>query len=287
MSKIPVFIFILYFNVLVSQFKAGTVNALPTQQKTNDDSIWSKILVKQRLQNGVIIEIGSEIYKAKKTKKENNNGILGNGQYEIIFSADSATFNEVWQPLKGNCIDAFKGEKISARRWIKKLNLLSNKYNSYFEMLELRFKARLIESIVEEGLVSLGFDKKEVKDDIVILDNGTSLDGKFVCFVDLSAMAKYTKTWKARTPTPPHKSFKAFNSKEIFDADVLISLYDGKRDTLDLFPPHIGLIRKGFFNHCLEALHCIFNGGLKCNLAAKNALRVKYRIQSERLAKEK
>lgn len=201
--------------------------------------------------------------------------ILGSGQYEIIFNEDSTLFSESWLPLKGNFIHEFKGENIRYSRWIGDQVIRSEQSLNYHSMLAKRFTARLIECVVEEGLINLGFNANEVRSDIMILDQGTTLDGKFVCFSTEEIREKYIIGWRKRIPTPTHKSKRAYNSSEIFRADVLISVYDGRKNASDSHPLHIGLIRKGLFNHSIEALSCLIPWRKECNLAKKNALRIR------------
>ena len=268
--RIRPLVFILLFTIYFDFIEA---------RETPEDSLVFKINLSQKQTNGTIKELGSQVFIAKGNSTKEP-AILGNGVYDIVFSADTNTFSETWRPSAGSFIEEFKGENIITRRWIKNLDLAKGTNLTYYKLLEKRITARLIEGTIEKGLIKLNFNPEEVKREVQVLESGTELDGKFACFTNDEVGKKYIKGWRRRTPTPMHRSRKAYNSAEIFNADVLICVYDGRKNLEDAYPTHIGLIRKGLPDHSFEAFLCIIKRKKGCNAAKKNILRIQKKLKA-------
>jgi len=197
--------------------------------------------------------------------KEDNYGPLGNGTYTVNKKADG-TYTEEFKPGEGNSVNGFYEEGISQSRWIE-----GDKQGGY----STRLGARLIEKMTEDGLVAMGFDEKQVQRDVVVLEtDDKSFKGKFAAFASADVVGKYTSGWESSSPSSPHKSNSAYESGELFSSDVGIKVYDGAKSATDNVGTHIGLVRKGAFDHRSEALDAVLFGNA-VNIGLRNAYRVK------------
>lgn len=232
------------------------------------------IIVKQYGINGSLKEIGKEQllnpqHHTKKTKP-----VLGSGRYIIEFSFDSATFNEHWIPNNKMSVNEFHEVNVSTQKWVTRSTNSKHKPITYFELFEKRIQVRYLEDIIESGFISLGFNEKEVQEEIIISDTNELFSKKFMFFKNEIYSEKFTNQWKARTPTSPHRSIKAYNSPELFSSGLCIVIYDGGKDTMDMVPVHIGLIHKRFLRHVLETVPCFLPFCSDCNLATKNMKKI-------------
>ena len=197
--------------------------------------------------------------------KPENYGPLGNGTYTVNKKSDG-TFTEEFKPGEGNSVNGFYEEGISQSRWIE-----GDKQEGY----STRLGARLMEKMTEDGLVAMGFDERQVQKDVIVLEtDDKNFKGKFAAFASADVVGKYTNGWESSSPSSPHKSNNAYESGELFTSDVGIKVYDGAKSPTDNVGTHIGLVRKGGFDHRSEALDAVLFGNA-VNIGLRNAYRVK------------
>lgn len=204
--------------------------------------------------------ISPEITKVN-YKNVEDYGPLGNGTYSVTMFLDG-TFSEQYVPDKGNSISAFSTSNISQKRWIEK---------GKFCGLETRLNARLIEGVIENALVSQGFNKNQAREDVQVLEtDNVAFKGKFATFKEGSS-EKYTSKWEKATPSNPHFSNIAKISNEVGNSDVLIKYYDGAKS--NTISNHIGLVREGFLDHLTESIRAKVDS--KINIGVENAKKLK------------
>src|SRR5665213_989436 len=180
-------------------------------------------------------------------------GPLGEGTYTADKQANG-TFSENFDPAKGNSVNGFYADGLSQSRWTE------DKGN--FGGFETRLDARLIEKQAEDGLVSLGFDQKQVQKDVVVLEtDNPSFKGKFAGFASDDVANKYTSAWSDRPFSDPHKSNKAVGSKPLGSSGLELKYYDGAQSKNDAVPGHLDLERAGLLSHVLDYIEGKYGSG--------------------------
>jgi RHS repeat-associated protein len=173
----------------------------------------------------------------------NNNsdsyGPLGNGTYTVNKQADG-TFDEKFDPDKGNSVAGFEQKGVSQSRWIG-----GKDQGGY----ETRLEGRLVESSTENALISLGFNKTEVQRDVQVLEtDDIKFKGKFATFAN-GTSDKYTTGWLPVYASPAHNSTFALKSDYLKNSGLTLKAYSGG---INNTPNQLGLVWGSAIDHAFE-----------------------------------
>ncbi len=180
-----------------------------------------------------------------------NYGPLGNGTYTVNRKADG-TFSEEYKPGEGNSVNGFYQDGISQSRWIE-----GDKQGGYLTRLE----GRLVEKMVEDGLVAMGFDIGQVQKDVTVLEtDNKDFKGRFAGFANSDAANKYTASWDDRSFSDPHQSTAAKGSGGLSSSGIELKYYNGAKSATDNIPGHIDMSKTGL-RHISDYIEGLFGSG--------------------------